>query len=87
MTATAESEAGPSSRGGKKRPRADGTDIPPEAKKPKASGTYSAFPANPPEPNEIRESGFPNILAKLEGLLEQQKAIKVGGCIVIENVD
>lgn len=39
-----------------KRPRPDGTDVPPEAKKSRANSTHQAFPANPPEPNELDDN-------------------------------
>ena len=71
-----------------KRPRPDGTDVPPEAKKSKGGpSTYKAFPANPPEPNEIREGGFTTILAKLEAKLAEHARSKVvdtakDGCVV-----
>jgi len=60
-----------------KRPRPDGTDVPPEAKKPKSAGgggTHKAFPANPPEPNELEEGA--TILAKFEQAYGQQKEVK-----------
>ena len=59
-----------------KRPRPDGTDVPPEAKKPKASGTYRAFPANAPEPNEV-DDGNGTILVKLEKTLKKAPSISV----------
>ena len=66
--------ASSSQANGSKRPRPDGTDVPPESKKPKASGTYRAFPANPPEPNEVNH-GNATILDKLEQTLKKAKAI------------
>lgn len=66
-----------------KRPRPDGTDVPPEAKKPKANGqaagTHKAFPANPPEPNEIQDGV--TVLGKFKEVYGQQKEIKVSGSL------
>lgn len=47
-----------------KRPRPDGTDVPPEAKKSRANSTHQAFPANPPEPNEV--DGNTTVLERLQ---------------------
>lgn len=60
-----------------KRPRPDGTDVPPEAKKSKASGTYKAFPNGAPDPAEDRVEGLTSILAKLEAVQKKAKPIKV----------
>lgn len=78
MTAAAADPSPSTSSGGKKRPRTDGTDVPPEAKKPRAYGTYAAFPANPPEPNEVREGGHKSVLAKLESVMAAQSKLKAG---------
>jgi len=68
-----------SAEGGNKRPRPDGTDVPPEAKKPKSTanggGTHKAFPANPPEPNEVEDGE--TVLAKLDRACEAQKGVEV----------
>ena len=75
-----------------KRPRPDGTDVPPEAKKAKANSTHKAFPANPPEPNEVGgEEENVTILEKLEETLEAARkgaasssssAPQKGGCVL-----
>lgn len=75
-----------------KRPRPDGTDVPPEAKKAKANSTHKAFPANPPEPNEVGgEEENETILEKLEEALEAARKGQAssssappqkGGCVL-----
>ena len=60
---------------GTKRPRPDGTDVPPEAKKSKANSTHKAFPANPPEPNEVDDNT--TVLERLDEAREKlPKGIK-----------
>ena len=79
--------SGPSSG---KRPRPDGTDVPPEAKKAKANSTHKAFPANPPEPNEVGGEDNGTILEKLEEELEAARkgastsssSPQKGGCVL-----
>lgn len=68
------SVSSPSNRS--KRPRSDGTDVPKEAKRSKASGTHRAFPANPPEPNEVGD-GNETVLSKLEKAYDSLKPPKV----------
>lgn len=61
-----------------KRPRPDGTDVPPEAKKSKASGTHRAFPNGAPDPPEDTVEGLTSILAKLEKVQSKARPVEVG---------
>lgn len=71
---------GASRSNGGKRPRPDGTDVPPSAKKSKADGTHRAFPANKPEPSETTLEDNETLLEKFEEAASKAKSIKVGFC-------